>query len=428
MSEATPPLGTVDEKSGLRWWKYGDDYYVSLDRERLLYLAFRDLRRGRDGGGLIAQVEVTEAGQDFNWSLVTLGSDPSRSVYVRGAKGAITTEQMRAACRLIDRLYRVGEPAAPLVAREPTADEWFMPQWIPRRNSTVFYGDGGAHKSRLAMALAVCGLHKRQLPGWPVEPITGGVLYLDWETNRQTHEYRLWRFLRPANLPDSPRLIYRRMTMPLGEDIRALRVEVDQRGIELVIVDSFAQASGGESEGWSDMSVRTFDALHTLDTTNLVISHIPKGAANGSDIPPPWGSIYNQNIPRSTIFCAKTDTDDRHVKLVTATHRKSNEGALMDPVGFRFVYDADGNWVIQAAEADDSHASPMVKIFNALRRGETTVTGVSVSAGLDAVLVRVYLNRAQSRNLVVNRSVTPGGRGKEGEWYLVDRKRDNGSQ
>lgn len=433
MSEATPPLGTVDEKSGLRWWKYGDDYYVTLDRERMLILAFRDLRRSRDGGGPVAQVTATEGEKlrRVGWAPLTLGSGTSRTSYARACTEPIPADSLMDACFLVSELFREGEPAAPLVSRAPTPDEWLMPQWIPRRNITVLYGDGGAHKSRLAIALAVSGLHKRQLPGWPIEPILGGVLYLDWETNRQTHEYRLWRYQRPLDLPDHPRLIYRKMLHPLTEDIRRTRELVDEHRAEVVIVDSFALASGGEGDGWSDMSTRTLGALDTLGVTSIVINHIPKSATTASDIPPPWGSIFNQNIPRSTIFCAKTDTDDRFVKLVTVTHRKSNEWATMDPVGFKFIYDADGYYLIQSAEASVDQAPVPVRICRLLRdRGRLPASQISEMLNLPIKTVKAALYKLKGEGKVgswapENADWKPGapGRGREVLWGLIDRIR-----
>jgi hypothetical protein len=425
------PLGTVDPSTGLRWWKYGDDYYVTLDRERLLILAFRDLRRSRDGGGPVAQVTATEQMRRVGWAPLTLGSGTSRTSYARACTEPIPADRLMDACFLVSELFRDGEPAAPLVSRAPTPDEWLMPQWIPRRNITVLYGDGGAHKSRLAIALAVNGLHKLTLPGWPIEPIQGGVLYLDWETNRETHEFRLWRYLRPANLTDPPGLIYRKMFHPLTEDIRRTRELVDEHRAELVIVDSFALASGGEGDGWSDMSTRTFDALQTLKTTSIVINHIPKSAATGSTIPPPWGSIFNQNIPRSTIFCAKTDTDDKFVKLVTATHIKSNEGATMDPVGLKFIYDADGYYVIQSAEASADQAPVPVRICRLLRdRGRLPASLIAEMLNLPIKTVKAALYKLKvegkcSSWAPENADWKPGtpGRGREVLWGLIDRFR-----
>jgi hypothetical protein len=418
------PVGTVDESTGLRWWKVGDDYYVTLDRERMLILAFRDLRRSRDGGGPVAQVTATEGGKlrRVGWAPLTLGSGTSRTSYARGCSEPIPVDRLMDACFLVSELFREGEPVSELEPDDspPDAREWWIPQWVPRGHSTMLFGDADSAKSRLAMALAVAALTKKTLVGFDVQPLSS-VLYLDWETDEPTHRRRLGRYLGPMNLPPPRGLYYRRMAHPIADDLKGVQQKVHEVKAELVIVDSYGMAAGGEQDSWHNSSLRFFDALRPLAVTALIIAHIAKDQAlRETGVPTPWGSIYNRNLPRSNMFISMvTDSRDRHIKYQTVTHTKHNDSAEMPAVGLRYTFDEKSYWRIDGSAPDTSREPVRVQIRLLLRGGPKTGQDIGDSLGVSVETAERTLRRMKADGEIISLSGNSPGRGKRALWTLV---------
>lgn len=411
----------------MRVERIGDLYFANLDG---VVLEFQDIRRGKDGG-IHAHVTATVEGNVVGWAPLQLGSPTSRKTYLLGCHAAVASADLMEACRQVDHLWRESFTPATLTPRKPRPDSWLVPRWMPLRGTSIVYADGDAGKSYFALAFAASALAGRTFGPWSIAPVQR-VLYLDFEDTQETHEERLYGILGPANLPDpGDRLRYMDMQGSVLSDlIDRVRQLCAAERVDLVIVDSLAAASGGEVEG-AEAAIRTLSALRSLTmASRIVLGHVnAMGAAQTEGIPRLYGSVYNRNLARALIWLAKEDIGEAGVEKVWTAHlEKHNKGTGQRPTGFRAIFtdDPDATDVlITAAEADYSRASPTLRIIEALRRGAREPQQIADAVGMKANAVRVYLGRLEKRNIVSNRIATVGGRGKEGEWFLVDRNRNS---
>lgn len=183
--------------------KLGDSYFASLGD---LVLEVSQLREPSDG--MMTDVSATDTLSGANyWARVTLASAMSRNTFMKSAAEAglpaLPPGDFARACHLVVQAERKGEPAAPLEATRPAPENWLVPGWIPRGETTVIYGDGGVGKSLFALSLALAGLSGEpvgETSCWRVAPIAN-VLFLDWESHRRDHEARWWGLTTPTGKP-----------------------------------------------------------------------------------------------------------------------------------------------------------------------------------------------------------------------------------
>jgi hypothetical protein len=291
---------------------------------------------------------------------------------------------------------------------------------IPLRGTTILYSDGGVGKSMTALAISIASRAGLALAGrYQVAP-SGAVLWLDWEDDYETFAGRLWGLCQPLGLKEVPGIIHRKMSRsPLTEALPYIKAEVAEFGVELVIVDSLAPASGSEPEG-SDAAVRTLDALGSLPCTRLVLAHVSKQMAEDPSRPArPYGSVFVQNLARSTIEAKKAEAVADDCMTVTYYHRKSNRGGLVRPFALEWMFDPSGAVGVRHAEPDLQTSGLTPRLLGALRYGQQTVAALADELGTPGDTIRKTLHRLENRGTVTRFSDSVGGRGKESLWGLA---------
>ena len=256
-------------------------------------LEFSRVSEHRDS--LSAEVTVSNAaGTVLHWARVNLASTQGRAALVRALEEAEPTDDWRPiverSCRMVAAHVRTGDPAVPLVAEAPKTDlRWAVRDWIPAGQITVLFGDGGAGKSFFALTLALSGLLGRPVTArWSMMSLRR-VLYLDWEADTGEQQVRLWRLT--AGLGSQPQdgaILHRTMRRPLRDEIAAVRDEAARGGVDFVICDSLAPASGPEPEH-ADAALSTLLALRSLAVTVLCIAHVSKAQADSKAPARPYG-------------------------------------------------------------------------------------------------------------------------------------------
>jgi hypothetical protein len=411
---------------------HGQSYYVTTPA---VIFGFDHLRDHSEG--LAAEVTATvaegpAAGQQ-HWARLNLASTNGRRDFT---KALLTLDAQLACtglldtvCRVVVKKHRLGEPARELIAAPRPPDSWLLEDWIPRREPTVLFGDGGSGKSLFALAFAMAGLTGQPLcrsSRWQVVPLKA-VLYLDWESNYTTHAARLWGLSRMHGTGDPIKgLYYRRMDRALSDSVSAVAHDVAEHHCELVILDSFGAASGLEPES-ADAAVRTLNALRSLESeaTPLVIAHVPKAQADlkTGAMPRPYGSVYVRNLPRSAIYCDPGEQVAEDEMTITYSHTKMNDGPRKRPRALRFAFD-NGLIAMSTSEPDLSRAGLPAQILDFLKHGNQTVTAIADELSANPGSVKAILNRMENRNRSVVKLETGGGKGKETVWGLPLRNRN----
>ena len=396
----------------------GDSLFVIFDADRTL--EFSRLVESKDT--VTAELVVVEQGLVLHWARINLVSTVSRDSLSKrleadlpGVPWKTIVEQ---ACRLVVQHLRRGEPAVPLEPRLPRPSRWFVDPYIPAGEVTVLYGDGGAGKSLLALALAVSGLLGHPLtPVWAAAPLER-VLYLDWESDAQTHGERLHALTHRRELVTPGAILHRRLWRPLTDTLDVVRSDADTHRAELIICDSLGAACGSEPES-ADAAVRTLMALRSLRGTKLVIAHVSKASAD-LNRSRPYGSVYVANLARSLIEARRVEGLGDQTVSVSLYHRKTNAGRIGAASAVTFRWDDDDSVAVYSGRPDLLSAGLPVQILDALLSGHKTVGTLAQELGTSEQSVRKTMGRLLEAHRVVRMDELGGhgGRGREAQWGL----------
>ena len=184
----------------------------------------------------------------FNFS-----SEPTRARYAKQLKEKVDLkvewkEIFDYVSNEVLRLARSGDEPVEVYAEDtPVPPEQLLGDLIYKGVQNIIFGEKGVSKSTLAYLLGMClALPWRDNPlALPVPTHSIKVLVLDWETDERIFRYYVSRLQKGMGIPVCS-LYYRRCTLPIIEDIEAIRNHVDQTGANLLIIDSLGAAAGGE--------------------------------------------------------------------------------------------------------------------------------------------------------------------------------------
>jgi hypothetical protein len=362
------------------------------------------LTNGREHAtGITAEVVITLGGVLVHAAALNLVSTGGREGVVKkllAVDGSLPWRPMlETLCYEGTKALRTGAPFLCLMPRlRPESQRFLIPKLLVRRESNVFFADGGHGKSLLGLALGIVATGVA-LPGIaPVTEPVRSVVYLDWESNKEEHEDRLFKLLAGVGIKTAPPIIYREMTRPLLEEVSSVRAVIAEHQAGLVIVDSLAPASGAEPES-ADAAVRTLTALRSFgQTTRVVLAHVSKASADQRTGPTrPFGSVFVQNLGRSVWEVRSSQDEDSDEFRMALFHRKVNSGRLVSHPGLRFRFDAE---TIRLSSLDITEepelvvrASLVQRLRAALAKGAKTIPALARELGVKEDTIRKALVR-----------------------------------
>ena len=388
---------------------------------------FSRIAEHRDSLSAEISVVSTTSGE-LHWARVNLTSTQTRASLSRALEDLEPAGDwgplVERACRRVAQHLRQGEPAVPLIARAPTTARWLVEGLIPQQQLSVLYGDGGAGKSYLALGVVLAGLLQHPLSArWRVAPIARA-LYLDWESGEAEQAARLHHLTEGlGRAPVDGTILHRTMRRPLLDDLTAIRAEIDREHVDLVIADSLAPACGPDPET-ATVVVPVLGGLRSLAVTVIILAHVSKASTDTKAPARPWGSVFIQNLPRSTIECRRSDpTGDEQSYVLSLYHRKINEGRVQPPSALEMTFATSGAVTIRHARADGEGAGLSYQILELLRNGPAKPGQLAENLDAKPATITRTLRRLENAGKVIPITRTTGGRGKESEWGLVDTTR-----
>jgi RecA-family ATPase len=268
----------------------------------------------------------------------------------------------------------------------------------PHAETTVLYGPGGSGKGYLGLVLALAISCHATVPLVEAQEC-GPVLYLDWESTEEEFSDRAYQLAKGLGCRVDGALHYKQMHGPLTMELASVQAAVHQHRVICVFVDSLVPASGLEPES-ADAASRTFMALRTLSpATRIVIAHVTKAAAEGMTRSKPFGSIFIENLARSTWEVRASDEDPDTELVMALYHQKVNSGRRSRPLTFRFQYQDD---VITVGVGEIKDQPTLVQRLGlkdqlryALQRQQPqTVAELASTVGRSEASVREALNRS----------------------------------
>lgn len=381
-----------------------------------------------NGRGLDAElwVEAETSGQRaaYHWSRVNLTSARSR----RSAASSLATrlpgvrwpELLDYVCINAALLHRRGGPAVDLWEVPEEEIKWLASPLLVEGEPTTIVGDGGTGKSWLALLVAASvTIGRSLLPGLWVHR-QGAVLYLDYEHTEAAHRRRLGWVARGFGIAPIKGIKYKRMSEPLHRSEEQLAAEVERLGVQLVVVDSAALASGGELNE-ANGPAKLFAALRTLGRSSLVIHHMSKGgAAQVEGRARAYGSVYWENLSRA-VWEVRTARDPGRLHLLLTRH-KANDGGAAGELLFTLEFNEEERKVrvrrgnLSEVGELQPYVSVEMRIREALRGGALTAGEIAREIGSHKSTVLRYLKRMN--DVVQVTPSAPGRGGNEGLWGL----------
>jgi len=288
------------------------------------------------------------------------------------------------------------------VKYDPAAREWLVEGFLPKRQPSIIYADGGTGKSMVALATAMSvAANIPIIDGISLPSDTGGVLYLDWETDEiELHERMLsiTRGLKNDLVPEDFPITYMRCTAPLEALEGKVKQWVDANAGAFVVIDSLIPALDGDAND-SETARRFMNTLRSLNCTSLILSHTSKEGRL-------FGSSFWWNLARNVWELKKEQAVGDNYTDLGFVHQKSNNSHKQKTIGVRMKIE-DGETSFTKIDVLDTRgaiaASVGVKTrIASLLRGSGALTVDEIVQELrtaDNPITKQAVSMALSRNM-----------------------------
>lgn len=270
-----------------------------------------------------------------------------------------------------------GEPVIDLSSVESPIDlPYLIHPYLPLNEATVFYGDNQSAKSMFMMLLALSVRTGTVLPYAKAPCETGNVLYLDYETVKESQSRRLGRVAAGLELATVPQgIYYRRCVRPLDEDAPRITADVERFQVKLVVIDSLAWACGSDPND-STTAIRIMGIARQLGVTVAIVAHTSKAERQEKGKRSIFGSVFFEHGPRSAWEIRAQNGVRKGLMQQAIFHRKANDDVLRPyPIG-------------QTVEFVDDVKRSVRFYREEIGAGDELAQGTSLSSRLRSLLLR----------------------------------------
>ena len=390
--------------------KRGNSYHFLFENEQVT-IEVSQLHQGRDnylrGEVLIKSLELGYQ-RHLHQAQFSFSSTRARKELVKTLDDLFQADWksiIERLCLDVLRLFREGEPVVELIPGEATPPKFVLPPLLIQNYPTILFGDPSAGKSLFAILLAITII----LP-WADNPIffeapeaSHHVLYLDYETDRETVSWQLKRILQGMNLP-SVSLLYRRCFLPLSKDCEAIRAKVASNAIDTIIIDSLGLACGGELKD-AQPAIEFFTALRSLNVTSLILAHTAKSPENPKKRSI-YGSVFFEAQSRNVWELVKVQEASEENVDIALYHRKPPPfGKLSLPLGYKLSF-TDTEIKVDYCDPRTTtefleRMSTQVRILESLKSGALSAKGIAEQLGLARNTCDQALKRLKDKGKIV---------------------------
>lgn len=314
---------------------------------------------------------------DFNLSSLRSRQDRAKHLHDRASADSIDwLGLLEDLCLRVLNHEERGQPEIALedipcdVERSAEIEGGSLP--LLRTHPTIWFGDGAAGKSLLALFAAIDLAQRGQR-----------VLYCDWELDGESHAHRLRRFVGATpGLRDH--LIYRRCERSFQREALQIRDVIAKRKITFLVCDSIGFAAEGAPES-AEAATGYFRALRECGPIgSLHLAHMNRSEQGDQK---PFGSIFWHAGARATWFLKRTAADESESMMVAFHHRKSNLGKLRPAFGRRITF-LQADTLIDNCDVTDSEEMsrelPLWQRIQGSIRSGGPMTTIAIANDLDA--------------------------------------------
>jgi hypothetical protein len=164
------------------------------------------------------------------------------------------------------------------------------------------------------------------------------VLFIDWENDPNTVGWQKQCLIRGMGM-EWLDIHYLHCSIPLVKCLSSIQQKINEIGADVIIIDSLGVAIGGNLND-SEPALNFFSALRQLPVTPLIIAHTAKDKNNSRKTV--YGNAFYENLARSIWELSKSQQVGSNELILSLYQRKSPPfSGYHNPLGFRFVFDAD---------------------------------------------------------------------------------------
>ncbi len=297
-----------------------------------------------------------------------------------------------------------GEPVIILSSLDEVKPlEYLIDPIIPLNKPTVLFGDPGAGKSQLMVALNILtGLPWADNPlrlGVPNKPVVS--LILDYEADPDDIRRQVGSLIEGMGLGFF-QVNYRRCALPIADDIEAIRNHIEAINATCIFIDSVSLAAGGDLNA---MNVATayFRSLRQLkNVTSVSLAHTSKDRENKSKTI--LGSVLFEAGARS-VWEVRGQEDENSLDIALF-HRKANLSKKSPPLGYRITY--ENSLPVNITWHDPKSVAEFVermgtnqRIIAFLKESPATEQEIQESLDITPVNCRVTMSRLKKKNIAI---------------------------
>lgn len=343
----------------------GIEFSYLFEQESGLVFQFKNTRRDKNGS-LVAELDFYALRhEDFPVLLgiqVVLSSLTSQKRLAGELRAASKNELidwdalLLDVCRRATNTYRndgIGREIHGIPTDEILDPAYLIKPILPENLPSVLFNDGGGLKTTVAQYLAVTVLlpYSDNPLGLIAPPKSTGVLYLDYESNQSEFRRNFSRICNGIGVePESIPIVYREARQPVKEITQSIRADIAEHKVGFVIIDSLAQACGGNVND-NEPAIGYFSALRQLgdNVTTLTIAHTSKSEVLKDKTI--FGSVFFRNYARSVWEIKKSADDGGDSVTALLINRKNNVARLADEIGLEFTFKRESITIKQSGDA-----------------------------------------------------------------------------
>ena len=370
--------------------------------------------------GVHAWVTVRSNAGKHAWTRLKLDSARERGTLAKDLATAVPSfkdywvDALAQCAEMTYELNREGEPTVRLWdVPAPPETQYLVDALLPLNETTIMYGDAASGKSTVALRIALGVASGAPLAGVTVKQ-PGSVLYLDWESNSETHARRLRRLARGAGIENPPPIHYRWMKHPIADQVPALHREISRLGVKLLIVDSMGQACGDDINE-AAVVIRAMNALRNLGVTRLAIHHMTHDAVRNGSTKAPQGSRYFRNYARAQWRLHRSPVDPNLARVLLWNEKVNDDAEWERPLSYEVAYDGRSGPISFApfdpkTDPDLRQAFPLGDLLkDCLKRGAKTTSELASLTGARVDSVSRALRRSARFTQLEPRQGQDGG-------------------
>lgn len=235
---------------------------------------------------------------------------------------------------------------------DPEASPFIINPFVAASGVTVLFGAGMTGKSTIAVAMAMGVRTGMDMFGYEIDPADAGpVLWVDYEAHEdEVYERDLALRLgmgKSADWHPEHELYYARMRGKFANSTSEIRRRVHESGAKMIVVDSVANARGGDAVG-AEETIRLFKAMGSLEMPVLAIDHLTKQDVREKDTVTPYGSVFTINEARLMWSVQLNESASMlpATRMLNMKMEKQNRFAHKPPRGWLMEYESNEHDII----------------------------------------------------------------------------------